>query len=208
MAISELNRAVYAQTGYGNYKAKKGTSENNFINHMVDMANSGGTVKSTNGSSGNIVLHGVFGETDSEGYTVVGAWGDAQNGTSSTVYKPPGFDKNNPVYRVKIWDAQGNMTQRDVKLDEVDPTGCDSFDLYAYSCYLSHSGKCPSAMQKFMGVHAHYTAEEGFGKNSYRDMFAKVDWTLVVKSLMDMQYRCGNIKGYWDYKNFYDGLIS
>ena len=55
-------------------------------------------------------------------------------------------------------------------------------------------------------THAHYKGEEGFGKNSYSDMFVKFDWTSVIKSLMSMQYRCGNIKGYWDYRNFYDFL--
>ena len=58
-------------------------------------------------------------------------------------------------------------------------------------------------MQDFMGIHCHYKGEEGFGKNLYKDMFAKIDWTFVIKSFMDMQYKCGNIKGYWDYKRLY-----
>ncbi len=31
------------------------------------------------------------------------AWGDPQTGTSTTVYKPADFDKNNPIYFIKIW---------------------------------------------------------------------------------------------------------
>jgi len=156
--------------------------------------------------AGNIVIYGIFGETDSEGYTVVGAWGDAQTGTSTTVYKPADFDESNPVYRVKIWDSYGNVTERDVNLNEINVSNCDTFDFYAYSCYLSNSGKYPFAMQDFMMTHAHYKGEEGFGKSSYSDMLVKFDWTSVIKSLMSMQYRCGNIKGYWDYRNFYDFL--
>ena len=70
------------------------------------------------------MIHGIFGETDSEGYTVVGAWGDAQTGTSTTVYKPADFDESNPVYRVKIWDSYGNVTERDVNLNEVNKIPC------------------------------------------------------------------------------------
>ena len=205
MSIAGINKTVNYPMGYVNNAAKKNTAKNDFENHILNASNSN---NNTNISSGNLVLHGIFGETDSEGYTVVGAWGDAQTGTSTTVYKPAGFDESNPVYRVKIWDSQGNITERDVNLNEVDVSNCDSFDFYAYSCYLSNSGKCLSAMQNFMMTHAHYGAEEGFGKNSYRDMFTKVDWTSIIKSLMDMQYKCGNIKGYWDYRNFYDCLKS
>ena len=203
MSITGINGAINYTMGYANNAVKKNTAKSSFENHISNAADSNNT---TNISSGHLVLHGIFGETDSEGYTVAGAWGDARTNTSTTVYKPADFDENNPVYRVKIWDSQGNVTERDVNLNEVNVSNCDTFDFYAYSCYLSNSGKYPSAMQDFMMTNAHYAGEEGFGKSSYGDMFAKVDWTSVIKSLMDMQYHCGNIKGYWDYRNFYDYL--
>lgn len=203
MSITGINGAINYTMGYVNNAVKKNTAKSSFENHISNAANSNNT---TNISSGNLVLHSIFGETDSEGYTVVGAWGDARTNTSTTVYKPANFDENNPVYRVKIWDSQGNVTERDVNLNDVNVSNCDTFDFYAYSCYLSNSGKYPTAMQDFMMTHAHYEGEEGFGKSSYGDMFANVDWTSVIKSLMNMQYRCGNIKGYWDYRNFYDNL--
>ncbi len=206
MIISGINEVINDRVRYANNMAKKNAVKSGFENHISNVANSSNIAKTTSLSSGNLVIHGIFGETDSEGYTVVGAWGDAQTGTSTTVYKPADFDESNPVYRVKIWDSYGNVTERDVNLNEVNVSNCDTFDFYAYSCYLSNSGKYPSAMQDFMMTHAHYKGEEGFGKSSYSDMFVKFDWTSVIKSLMSMQYRCGNIKGYWDYRNFYDFL--
>lgn len=206
MLISGINGRINYIMGCESNIVKKTAGKTDFENYISNAANSNNTAKTTSVSSGNLVLHGIFGETDSEGYTVVGAWGDARAGTSTTVYKPADFDESNPVYRVKIWDSQGNVTERNVDLNEVNVSNCDTFDFYAYSCYLSNSGKYPEAMQNFMMTHCHYESEESFGKSSYGDMFAKVDWTSVIKSLMDMQYRCGNIKGYWDYRNFYDYL--
>ncbi len=193
MSITGINGAINYTMGYTNNTVKENTTKSSFENHISNLANSNNT---TNISSGNLVLHGIFGETDSEGYTVVGAWGDARTNTSTTVYKPADFDESNPVYCVKIWDSQGNVTERNVNLNDVNVSNCDTFDFYSYSCYLSNSGKYPTAMQDFMMTHAHYEGEESFGKSSYGDMFTKVDWTSVIKSLMDMQYRCGNIKGY------------
>ena len=182
MSITEINKAInnYSMR-YTNNATKKNTAKSGFQKHISNVSNSNNT---TNISSGNLVTHGIFGETDSEGYTVVGAQGDARTGTSTTAYNPTDFDQSNPVYRVKIWDSQGNITERDVNLNEVDVSNCDSFDFYAYSCYLINTGKYPSAMQNFMMTYTHYGAEESFGKNSYSDMFTKVDWTSVIKSLM------------------------
>ena len=53
----------------------------------------------------NIVIHGFMGEKTETGDTVVGAWGYAITGTSTTVYKPQNFDENNPVYYMKTLPA-------------------------------------------------------------------------------------------------------
>ena len=153
----------------------------------------------------NIVIHGFMGEKTEAGDTVVGAWGNAVTGTSTTVYKPQNFDENNPVYYMKIWDKDGNVTERTVNLNEIDPQNCNSFDMYAYCCYANDSGKSSSAMTNFMLSHAHYQGELGGGSEN-EDLFKKTDWLAVVKNIMDMQYQLGNMKGYMDYKNFFDFL--
>ncbi|MBD5464018.1 MAG: hypothetical protein HDR24_13355 [Lachnospiraceae bacterium] len=113
-----------------------------------------------------------MGEKTEAGDTVVGAWGNAISGTSTTVYKPQ---------------------------------NCNSFDMYAYCCYANDSGKSSSAMTNFMGSHAYYQGEQG-GGSDYKDLFKQTDWLAVVKNIMDMQYRLGNMKGYMDYKSFFDFL--
>ena len=60
-------------------------------------------------------------------------------------------------------------------------------------------------MANFMGSHAHYQGEQG-GGSDYGDLFKQTDWLAVVKNIMDMQYRLGNMKGYMDYKSFFDFL--
>ena len=112
MIISGINEVINDRVRYANNMAKKNAVKSGFENHISNVANSSNTAKTTSLSSGNIVIHGIFGETDSEGYTVVGAWGDAQTGTSTTVYKPADFDESNPVYRVSssmgfIWKCYG-----------------------------------------------------------------------------------------------------
>ena len=60
-------------------------------------------------------------------------------------------------------------------------------------------------MTNFMLAHAHYQGELG-GGSDHEDSFKKTDWLTVVKNIMDMQYQLGNMRGYLDYKNFFDFL--
>lgn len=160
--------------------------------------------KAVNKSQGN-VIHGLWGEKNQEGDTVVGAWTDASANTSVTVYRPENFDEKNPVYKMKIWDSEGNVTERSVNLKEVNPWNSDSFDMYAYSCYAGESGKYASAVQNYMGTYAHY-ADGLMGGSSYYSMMQPTNWLNAVSSVMNMQYGLGNMSGYMGYKGFYDLL--
>ena len=100
---------------------------------------------------------------------------------------------------MKIWDKDGNVTERSVNLNEIDPQNCNAFDMYAYCCYANDSGKSSFAMANFMGSHAFYHGEQG-GGTDYEYLFNQTDWLAVVKNIMDMQYKLGNMKGYMDYK--------
>lgn len=152
------------------------------------------TVKAENHE---IVLHGKESEEDGE---VVSAWACVTGNTSMTVYQPKDFDPANPVYRVKVWDSHGNVTERMVDISQVDPADCDTIDMYAYSAYLSKSGKCSDALTRFMSAHAHHKDMDG--KYGYEHLFDKEDWLEIVKRVMQMQYQAGNLKGYMDYKRF------
>jgi hypothetical protein len=122
--------------------------------------------------------------------TAVGSSVNAQTGVSIAVYKPQDYDESNPVYHVKTWDADGNMTERMVNISEIDPRHCDEIEMSAYTWYLSNSGKCPNAFMNFAGAKAYNQANP----------FEKTDWVSIIKDYMQMQYDAGNMKGYLDYK--------
>ncbi len=161
------------------------------------------------GAATNLVLHGVSEEMKEQGYTSVGSWADARTGNSTSVYKPDDFDENNPVYLVKTWDAQGNVTEKEVNMNEVDPKASNVYEMYAYSCYLSDTGKYANAQTAFMRTLPAGNDMSEFGLQSFDDIYsAKVDWMKIIKGWMDMQYHAGNMKGYLDYKGFYDFLAE
>lgn len=192
-AIGTLNYCL----GYQNKKAFPKTGTKSFADSVNSVAS----------TSQHLVIHGIMGEKTENGDTVVGAWGDAIAGTSTTVYKPKDFDEDNPVYYMKIWDNDGNVTERTVNLNEVNPRNCSAFDLYAYCCYASDTGKCPTAMSDFMMADAHYRGELG-GGSAYEDLFKATDWLAVVKEIMGIQYRLGNLNGYMKYQGFLEFLGS
>ena len=192
MGVSGIgtNNYVFGQKNAAGYAAQK--TENS--KPQEETANMSWTVKSENHD---IILHG---EESAEDGKVVAAWACVTGNTSMTVYQPHDFDPAHPVYKVKVWDSHGNMTERMVDISEVDPADCDTIDMYAYSAWLSKSGKCPDALQKFMSAHAHH--KDRGGKQGYGSLFDKENWLEIIKEVMEMQYRAGNLKGYIDYKRF------
>lgn len=123
---------------------------------------------------------------------------------SVTVYKPVDFDPENPVYKVRIWDAEGNMTERMVDISEVDPQNSDYIDMYAYACHLTDSGEFPDAQFTFMRASGN---PHGPGP-VYNSPFDKMNWVDIVKYAMQVQYDAGNLTGYLDYKKFWDFLTQ
>lgn len=153
-------------------------------------------VKQAAGASQPLVLHGKS-DAD-EGETVVGSSVNALTGVSMAVYKPQNFDAANPVYHVKVWDADGNMTERMVDISKIDPENCDEIDMSAYTWHLSSSGQYPNAFLKFAGLRSHYQTEQQ--KYDANSVFEKINWLDLVRDFMQMQYDAHNMRGYLDYK--------
>lgn len=147
--------------------------------------------------SGTFELH-ISNDTDGEAVS-------AACGTdySVTVYKPKDFDPANPVYRVKVWDKEGNTTERMVDVSQVNPTDCDYIDMFAYSSHLSATGECRSAQSSFT-----HSARNPHGADdtTYQDLFQATDWVSRLAEAMQTQYDAGNIEGYLSYKPFWDFL--
>lgn len=131
----------------------------------------------------------------------IGACGLADGG-SVTVYKPKGFDPENPIYQVKIWDGAGNVTERTVDIAKVDFNHCDYIDGLAYASHLTDCGKCPEAQSAFIRAQANPHGE-GTVFDSITD---KMNWMGILKYAMQLQFDLGNMAGYIEYKKFWDFL--
>ena len=184
MAIGGIGATGYPTAGYEIRRTERNIAGKNFSGQM-------GNVKSTQGTG--ITLY-ISNPEDGE---AIGSMGD--HDSSVTVYKTKEFDPANPVYKVKIWDAAGNVTERMVDISKVDPKNCDEIDMFAYSSHLTVSGECPNAQSAFMSADGYYRSS-----NSGADFFGKTNWVNVIKDIMQIQYHAGNLKGYLDYKQFWD----
>lgn len=155
------------------------------------------TVQRSEMSGGAFELH-ISNEQDGEAISAA-----CGSDYSVTVYKPKDFDPANPVYKAKIWDKDGNVTERMVDVSKVDPQNSDYIDMFAYSSHLSASGECPSAQSSFMSS---ATNQHGPDERNFKDLFQKNDWVSALADAMQTQYQAGNIEGYLDYKPFWDFL--
>lgn len=183
----------YPVTGYGRKETEKNAVEEAFSGRMDQ-------VRKSQSSGGNFVLH--YFDNEEGDRSVSACCGEDY---SVTVYEPKGFDPADPVYKVKIWDKDGNVTERMVNVSEVDPKNSDFIDMYAYAAHVSESGQCPDALSSFMGSD---TAVYGTRQRTYQDLTNKVNWVDAVKEMMQMQYDAGNLQGYLGYKRFFDFLCD
>lgn len=125
-----------------------------------------------------------------------------------TVFEPADFNPEQPMYKVCVWDKDGNMTERMVDLEKVDAHDSDQAEMFAYSCYLSDSGRYPEASDTFLRTRGFLYSGTSDADMEFADAtdgaerWAKRDWTKLAASIMRMQYDSGNLKGYLEYKKF------
>lgn len=154
-------------------------------------------------------------ELDDDCEKLVGAILDNRNGITISVFKPKNFDEENPMYKVKTWDANGNMEEKYIKVSEVDPKNAGYDEMFAYTSYLSDSGKYPDAQLRFMTALGIEEVVRDYNGIPRDDLYnAKTNWVNIVKKAMDMQFDCGNkegflkFKGFWDYLNNSDSEVA
>ncbi len=180
--------------GYDAYRTQRSETYNTKETDFSGNMNIAGSTQTQNGT---FVLHCY--DNDEGDRTVSASCGA---GYSVSVYEPKGFDPSNPVYKVKVWDKDGNMTERMVDISKVDPQNCDYIDMYAYTAYLESQNGCKDAVHSFIG--ARLSAEgTDFG---YDDLLKNKNWIKAVHEMMQMQYDAGNIQGYMNYKSLMDAI--
>ena len=149
---------------------------------------------------------GAIGSVNESGDTVVFKMCDSVNDLQTVVYKTQDFDPENPVYKVKTWDTEGNVTERMIDVSKINTKNCDSFELFVYTSYLWDSGKADHGeiMRKF----AMLWAVKNAGPNGLRpcDYSEKVNWVKEVQDTMQLQYDVGNLAGYMEWKKFLEFL--
>lgn len=194
MSICGIGAAGYPTANC--YGIKKFEKKND---NTGDMGQVFETVQRSAMSGGAFELH-ISNEQDGEAISAA-----CGRDYSLTVYKPKDFDPANPVYKAKVWDKDGNVTERMVDVSKVDPRNSDYIDMFAYSSHLTASGECPGAQSSFVSSAAN---QHGFDNRGYQDLFQETDWVSALAEAMQTQYQAGNIEGYLEYKPFWDFLTE
>ncbi len=152
-------------------------------------------IQNQTGAAKGIVLHG---KNDADaGEETVGSWASVQTGFSTSVYKPDDFSEDNPYYHVKIWKPDGTMEERMVDVINFNPKSADSFDHYAFACYLEKEERMPIETSALAGV-----------SKIGDDLYQKRDWVQVYKDMMQQQYDVGYHEGYMRFKKLYERLME
>lgn len=182
----------YYPTGYETGKTGKAAYENYFAKEIAGTAQA-------NGAGTAATLYGSDEET---GDIAISSWADVVNGSSATVYKTKDFDPGNPVYKVRTWDAAGNVTERMVDASKVDPKNCDTVEMYAYTTNLKETGKGDFKETVLKAAIAKAASNLEQKPSASWDYSRKINWVETVKDMMQSAYGYGDLKGYLEWKKF------
>lgn len=195
--IHGISAAGYPITGYETRKKKEQNEVGgSFAKQAAEAVQASDQVTAT--------LHGADKET---GDITVFLGAEVVTGSSISVYKTQDFDSENPVYKVKIWDKSGNVTERMVDASKIDPKNCDTAQMYVYASHLKESGKgsFEDTVLKTVIAKAVKNAEQrSYGSWNFSE---KTDWVKIVNDIMQSEYRYGDLKSYMEWKQF-SGLLE
>ena len=190
MSVNRIGATSYPIAGYETKKTERNVSGGNFAKQAAEAAQATGQATA--------VLHGA---DEGAGDITIFSGAEVVSGTSYSVYITQDFNPENPVYKVKIWDKSGNVTERMVDVSKVDPKNCDTAEMYAYTANLKESGKgsFEDTVLKAAVAKSVKDAESRTGTWSFSE---KLDWVKIVNDIMQSEYRYGDLKGYMKWKEF------
>lgn len=194
MSISGIGTTYYP-TGYETKRTEQKATGGNFARQAAEAAQAAGTAPV-------VTLHGA---EEGTGDIAIFSGAEVVSGTSFSVYRTQDFDLENPVYKVKMWDESGNVTEQMVDVSKIDPKNCNTVEMYAYTAHLKESGKgsFEDTVLKAAVAKSVQDAESNSGTWSFLE---KVDWVKVVNDIMQSSYQYGDLKGYMEWKKFLDLL--
>lgn len=124
------------------------------------------------------------------------------NGSKYTVYKTQNFSPENPVYKIKMWDREGNVTERMIDVSKVDPKNCDTFEMNVYAAHLKESGRGDFKETVLKAAITRAAAHLNQKSSASWDYSQNINWVDTVKDIMQSVYDYGDLKGYMEWKNF------
>ena len=190
MSVYGIGVTGYPGTGYEMRRTERNMPGGNFAKQAAETAQAAGRATA--------ILHGA---EEGSGDITIFSGAELVSGCSYSVYKTQDFDPENPVYKVKIWDQAGNVTEQMVDVSKVNPKNCSTAEMYAYTADLKESGRgsFEDTVLKAVVAKAQKDAES---RNSTWNFSDKFDWTKIVNDIMQSDYRYGDLKGYMEWKTF------
>lgn len=190
-AWREAGKTQKNQAGTGFAGRMAGAAEGNYAGQAAQAVQEAGKTTA--------ILHGA---EEGSGDITIFSGAELASGSSYSVYKTAEFDPENPVYKVKIWDKSGNVTERMVDVSKVNPKNCDTAEMYAYTADLKESGKgsFEDTVLKAVVAKAVKNAEQK-SAGSW-DFSEKTDWVKIARDIMRSAYRYGDLQGYAQWRKF------
>ena len=173
---------------YDAEKAQKVGSTGDFAEKIAGAAQANGTGATT----------AVHGSDEESGDVAVFRVLYTNSGIKYTVYKTQDFSPENPIYKVKMWDSEENMTERLIDASKVNPRNSDTFEMEVYAAYLMETSK--GSFEDT--VNRVSMAKSGANSSAVWDYSQKVNWVEAVRNVMQSVYNYGDLKGYMEWKKF------
>ena len=195
MNISGIGTTYYP-AGYETKKAEQNTTGGNFARQAAEAAQAAGTAPV-------VTLHGA---EEGTGDIAIFSGAEVVSGTSFSVYRTQDFESENSIYKVKMWDEAGNLTEHMVDVSKIDPKNCNTIEMYAYTAHLKESGK-GSFEDTVLKAAVAKSVQDAESNSDTWSFSEKVDWVKVVNDIMESSYQYGDLKGYMEWKKFL-GLLE
>ena len=102
MSVIGIGTTGYPIAGYDTRKTERNVAGGNFAKQVAEAAQAAGTAST-------VTLHGA---EEGTGDIAIFSGAEVVSGTSFSVYRTQDFDSENPIYKVKMWDESGNVTEQ------------------------------------------------------------------------------------------------
>lgn len=199
MSVTVSNNSYF----YSNYYTPQNSST-----HTKQVPTS--TSESLKTENTNTAFLGAITELPDENLKKEDRLGQIQFGNDdyAVVFKDENFSEENPV--VKVYsknNSTGEWTKTTVDLNSVNKNNMSVLESFGVGEALEALGKTDThgSLRLICGFNEMHDFSNNY---SYEDLFAKYDVKTMFANEMQTQYKCGNMKGYYYFKQVYDTFFN